>query len=159
MDKISVYIILFHDLQFLDDILNLINDYVDEIIIIDGPYKYACDTLKQVDLFYDTTNLPEQLQFIIGKYNKIKYEYKIFDTEENLNLFIKKEIIFNIEPCKRFRFLHFIPILGTIIRFVILIFIKYKRGFSIITSKSGENIIYLKKQNYEKFSKLILQYI
>lgn len=84
---------------------------------------------------------------------------KIFDAEENLNLFIKKEIIFNIEPCKRFRFLHFIPILGTIIRFVILIFIKYKRGFSIITSKSGENIIYLKKQNYEKFSKLILQYI
>ena len=96
MDKISVYIILFHDLQFLDDILNLINDYVDEIIIIDGPYKYACDTLKQFDLFYDTTNLPEQLQFIIGKYNKIKYEYKIFDTEEEKRIYAYNKCSNNI---------------------------------------------------------------
>ena len=96
MDKISVYIILFHDLQFLDDIINLLNDYVDEIIIIDGPYKYACDTLKQFDLFYDTTNLPNQLQFIIHKYNKIKYEYKIFDTEEEKRIYAYNKCSNNI---------------------------------------------------------------
>ena len=42
-------------------------------IIINGPYNYAFNTLKQFDLFYDMSNLLEQLRFIINKYNKIKY--------------------------------------------------------------------------------------
>lgn len=80
---------------------------------------------------------------------------KIFDADENLNLFIKKEIIFNIEPFNRFNLLHFMPIIGSIIRFIILIFKKYKKGFTITTSKSGKNVLIVKNVNYLDFKKAI----
>ena len=38
--EISIYIILFGDIGFLDDILSTICDKVKEINIIDGPYIY-----------------------------------------------------------------------------------------------------------------------
>ena len=82
MTKISVYTILYHDLQFYEDIIKNIYHIVDEIVIIDGPYSYAIETLKQFNLFYDEQNKPEQLTNIIKKYPKIKYKYVVCDTEE-----------------------------------------------------------------------------
>ncbi len=82
MDKISVYTILYYDLQFYEDIITQIYDYVDEFIIIDGPYSYAIDTLKQFNLFYDETNKPLKLNDLMTKYSKIKYKYVICETEE-----------------------------------------------------------------------------
>lgn len=82
MNKISVYTILYYDLQFYKDIIKKIHDIVDEIIIIDGPYSYAVDTLKKFDLFYDENNKPRELDKIIKKYSKVKYKYVICDTEE-----------------------------------------------------------------------------
>jgi hypothetical protein len=82
MTKISVYTILYHDLQFYEDIIKNIYSIVDEIVIIDGPYSYAIETLKQFNLFYDESNKPDELTKIIKKYPKIKYKYVVCDTEE-----------------------------------------------------------------------------
>jgi len=82
MEKISVYTILYYDLQFYEDIIKYLYDFVDEIIIIDGPYSYAIDTLKNFNLFYNENNKPAELDRIIKEYPKIKYKYLICDTEE-----------------------------------------------------------------------------
>lgn len=80
--KISVYMILYHDLQFLDDIIARIYDHVDEIVIIDGPYVYSIEMFKQCNLYYDETNTPDELTRIITKYPKINYTFGIFTNEE-----------------------------------------------------------------------------
>jgi hypothetical protein len=96
-NKISVYIILYHDLGFLDDIIQLIYDNVDEIIIVDGPYSYNIETFKQLNLFYDETNKPVELINIINKYSsKIKYYYNIFTNEEEKRIFGYTKCINNI---------------------------------------------------------------
>jgi hypothetical protein len=96
-NKISVYIILYHDLGFLDDIIQLIYDNVDEIIIVDGPYSYNIETFKKLELFYDETNKPAELINIINKYSsKIKYFYKIFTNEEEKRIFGYTKCINNI---------------------------------------------------------------
>ena len=77
MKKISVYTILYYDLQFYEDIIKYLYDVVDEFIIIDGPYSYAVDTLKKLNLFYDEQTKPHELNDIIKKYSKIKYKYVI----------------------------------------------------------------------------------
>ena len=82
MKKISVYTILYYDLQFYEDIIKYLYDVIDEFIIIDGPYSYSIDTLKKYNLFYDEQTKPYELNKIISKYSKIKYKYAICDTEE-----------------------------------------------------------------------------
>ena len=82
MEKISVYTILYYDLQFYEDIIKNLYDIVDEFIIIDGPYSYAIDTLTKFNLFYTEDNKPNLLNQLIQKYSKIKYKYVICDTEE-----------------------------------------------------------------------------
>ena len=49
--KISVYIILYQDLDFLHDILSTVYDFVEEIIIVDGPYKYCLETLVELNYY------------------------------------------------------------------------------------------------------------
>jgi hypothetical protein len=80
--KISAYTILYYDLQFYEDIIKHIYDFVDEIIVIDGPYTYAIDTLKKFNIFYDENNKPNEISDIIKKYPKIKYTYVTCDNEE-----------------------------------------------------------------------------
>lgn len=82
LNKISAYFILYHDLQFLDDIISRIYPYVDEIVIIDGPYTYALELLKLYNLFYDEATRPQELTDIINKYPKIVYKYGTFTCEE-----------------------------------------------------------------------------
>ena len=86
-EKISVYIILYQDLQFLEDIIKGIYDFVDEIIIVDGPYIYNIESFKELDLYYDENNKPIELTNLIKNYSKIKYEYKIFQKEEEKRIF------------------------------------------------------------------------
>ena len=76
--KISVYFIIYHDLQFLDDILARIYPFVDEIVIIDGPYEYAVELLKQCELFYDESTKPVKLTELIIKYPKLYCFVPIF---------------------------------------------------------------------------------
>ncbi len=116
MEKISVYTILYYDLQFYEDIIKYLYDFVDEFIIIDGPYSYAVDIIKKFNLFYDESNKPNELNEIIKKYPKIKYKYVICDTEEekrmigynmcsnNLVLLVDTDefLIFDIDKFNRF---------------------------------------------------------
>lgn len=86
--KISVYIILYSDLGFLNNIISNIYDSVDEIILVDGPYSYNIDVFKKLNLFYDSTSKPEELVKILIKYSgKIKYIYNIFENEEQKRIF------------------------------------------------------------------------
>jgi hypothetical protein len=86
--KISVYIILYSDLGFLNNIISGIFDFVDEIILIDGPYSYNIDVFKKLELFYDNSNKPDELVKILLKYSaKIKYIYNIFENEEEKRIF------------------------------------------------------------------------
>jgi hypothetical protein len=81
-DKISVYTILYYDLQFYEDIIKNIYDIVDEFIIVDGPYNYAVDVLKRFNLYYDETTKPSEITTLLNKYPKIKYTYDIYENEE-----------------------------------------------------------------------------
>ncbi len=81
MTKISAYIILYFDLDFIDLVINQIYHLVDEIVIIDGPYSYTYDIMKNFGLLYEENTKPEKLNEIIAKYDKIKYEYKVFEDE------------------------------------------------------------------------------
>jgi hypothetical protein len=78
-------------------------------------------------------------------------EVRFFNFDQQLNIVIPRKVIFNILLKKRLLWLHLIPVLGTIVRFIILLFSKYKKGVSIITSKSGENIIFIRNINYLSF--------
>jgi len=87
-EKISIYIILYYDLDFLDDILNNIINDVDEIILVDGPYKYCIPFLTKLNLLYDELNKPQELTNIINKYNtKIKYYYNVWENEKEKRMF------------------------------------------------------------------------
>jgi hypothetical protein len=87
IEKISVYIILYYDLGFLDDIINNIYNCVDEIIIIDGPYSYNKSVFKNLQLLYDENNKPQELNDILTKYSKLKYFYNEFVNEEEKRRF------------------------------------------------------------------------
>ena len=75
--KISVYTILYYDTQFLETIYNHIEKYIDEFIIVDGPYSYAIETLKKYNLFYDENSRPAELLSLIEKFPKIKYHQQL----------------------------------------------------------------------------------
>ena len=82
--KMSVYIILYSDLGFLNDIIENISNLVDEIIIVDGPYIYNIDVLKKLGLFYDVSSIPEELIKLLVRYsNKIKYNYDTYTCQED----------------------------------------------------------------------------
>ena len=85
--KISAYTILYYDTQFLETIYNNIEKYIDEFIIVDGPYSYAIETLKKYNLFYDENSRPAELLSLIEKFPKIKYHYKIFQKEEEKRMY------------------------------------------------------------------------
>ena len=84
--EISVYIILFGDIGFLDDILSTVYKNVKEIIIVDGPYNYNKPILEKLGLYYDSDSRPQELQDIIKRYN-IKYYNKVFKNEAEKRIF------------------------------------------------------------------------
>ncbi len=87
MKTISAYTILFHDLQFYEHILSRIYDKVDEIIIVDDPYSYAQETLKEMELLYTEETKPLLFSNMLERYPKIKYFFQIFDNEEEKRIF------------------------------------------------------------------------
>ena len=104
--KISAYIILYHDLGFLNNVIANIYEFVDEIILIDGPYIYNIDILKKLNLFYDIHSKPEELVKILIKYSsKIKYIYDIFNGQEEKRIrgyeTCKNDLILSID-CDEF---------------------------------------------------------
>ena len=92
-------------------------------------------------------------------YEIFKDGIKIFDGEDKINVYIKREIIYNIENYRPFLWLHFIPVIGSLIWMAIIGFSKFRKGFSIVTSKSGKNIIIVKNINYQTFNSTISGYI
>jgi len=87
-NKISCYINFYNDLDFLNSILDHIDKFIDEIVIVDGPYLYCVDTLKKFNLYYDENSLPQELQKIIKIYGeKIKYYYNIWNNEKEKRMF------------------------------------------------------------------------
>ena len=83
---------------------------------------------------------------------------KIIDSDERLNVFIPKSVIYNIEFHKRFKILRY-TIVGYIPLFFIFLFSKYRRGFDIITSKSGSNTLVIKNSNYRNFKEVVTHYL
>lgn len=92
--KISIYVQLYYDLDFLEDILIYLNNFVDEIVIVDGPYSYCVEFLRKCNLLYDENTKPIKLNNIIEKFkNKISYYYSIWENE-------KQKRMFGYEKCK-----------------------------------------------------------
>jgi len=88
MEKISCYISFYNDLDFLEDILDGINNYMNEIVIIDGPYEYCVEKLKNFNLYYDENSKPEKLTIILDKYkDKVKYYYSHWKDEKEKRIF------------------------------------------------------------------------
>jgi len=108
MSKISACVILYHDLQFLEDIIEQIDPYVDEIVITDGPYSYNIDTFNQLGIYYDDSTKPDELNHIVKTYPKVQYEYKQFVNEEEKRIFAytkcKNEIVLLVDTDELFTF-------------------------------------------------------
>jgi len=78
-------------------------------------------------------------------------EILIFNYDEEINIRILKNVIYNIRRTNLLSKKVLTP-MDIINSFSI-------KGWVIITSKSGENIIYLKKQNYDRFKTIITDYM
>jgi len=86
--KFSCYIILYSDYGFLDDVFKSIYNYVDEIIVVDGPYNYCIEQLHKLNLLYNEHSKPIELTNILNKYsNKIKYFYNTWNNEKEKRMF------------------------------------------------------------------------
>ena len=101
----------------------------------------------------------KRVKQIHGFYEVHEQFIKIISRDEKLHLIINRENIYNIEPYSRLKWIHLIPIIGTIVRYFILLFSKYERGYSIITSKSGDNFIIPKKINLKTFDVIAKNYM
>jgi len=78
--KISCYINLYNDFYLLDYIIPQLVSFVDEIVIVDGPYEWCIESFKQAGVYYDA--YPPEIQRLIGQYpSTIKYSYRIFKDE------------------------------------------------------------------------------
>ena len=78
-------------------------------------------------------------------------EILIFNYNQEINIRILKSAIYNIRRTNLLSKKVLVP-MDIINRYSI-------KGWKIITSKSGENIIYLKKQNYFRFYTIITDYM
>ena len=75
--------IMYYDLDFLEDIITYLNDFIDEIVIVDGPYSYCVEFLKKCNLLYDENTKPSKLSHIIEKFkNKVSYYYSVWENEK-----------------------------------------------------------------------------
>jgi len=83
---------------------------------------------------------------------------KIFDLDERLNIFISINSIYNIEFCNPLKILRY-TIVGYRPIFFIFLFSKYRRGFDIITNKSGLNTLVIKNSNYRNFKEVVTNYL
>lgn len=77
--SISAAICIYNDFDFIEDCIDRIYDYVDEIVILDGPYTYCEPILQEFDLLYKEA--PEPLKHILSR-EKIKYSYSVFENEK-----------------------------------------------------------------------------
>jgi len=100
----------------------------------------------------------KRVKHIHGFYEVHEEYIKIISRDEKLHLIINRENIYNIEPYSRLKWLHFIIIIGTLVRYFILLFSKFERGYSIITSKSGNNFLIPKKINLQTFDIIARSY-
>jgi hypothetical protein len=77
--KISAYISYFYDFDMLMFCLERIYGLVDEIIIIDGPFKYITGDLDKLNIPYHMTQ--EQLDSLKTRFSNIRYEADIWNDE------------------------------------------------------------------------------
>lgn len=71
---------------------------------------------------------------------------------------IEKIDIFNIEPVKRYGWMIFFPLIGYLIRSIILFFTNYEKGFRLV-SINNSYVIILKERNYQSFSSIMRNYL
>lgn len=70
--KVSAYLSIYNDSDILDQTLNSIKDYVDELIVVDGAYEWNASYLKSIGLN------PEQSEHsVYNKIDKSGIPYKI----------------------------------------------------------------------------------
>lgn len=103
----------------------------------------------------------KRVEHIHGFYEVHEEYIKIISRDEKLQIIIDRENIYNIEPYSRLKWLHWLHlfiIIGSIIRYFILMFSKFERGYSIITSRSGNNFLIPKKNNLQTFDIIAKSY-
>lgn len=93
MVLISGAICLFNDFDFLEDCINKIYNMVDEIIIVDGPYKYCLPILNILGLDCSENN---NILINIKNKEKIKYYYDIYDNEKEKRIFLYNKCNYDI---------------------------------------------------------------
>jgi len=77
--SISAAMCIYNDFDFVEECIDRVYDFVDEIVILDGPYSYCEPILKEFGLLYRTA--PEPLKNILSR-KKIRYEYRVFENEK-----------------------------------------------------------------------------
>ena len=79
---ISAYINYFNDYAMLCKVIENIDKYVSEIIIVDGPFSWCVDNFRKFGI---STN--DNTKQICAINDKIKYFYDIWETEEQKRIF------------------------------------------------------------------------
>lgn len=79
-NRISVCMAFYNDFDFIDDAVSLIEGMVDEIIVVDGPYGYAIESLNFMGEYYDEDNPPAELE-TLRNHPKVKYFYDVWENE------------------------------------------------------------------------------
>lgn len=90
--KISALISFYNDFDFFDDVFRTLADWVDEIVILDGPFEWAVDLLKYLGEYYDEKSLPRELRAYAG-HPKVTYVYRLWRDE-------REKRIFGYEACR-----------------------------------------------------------
>ena len=100
----------------------------------------------------------KRVESIYGFYEVHEEYIKIISRDEKLQLIIDRENIYNIEPySSRLWWLHLTPpIIGSLIRYFYIL--NFERGYSIITSTSGNNYLIPKKNNLQTFDVIARSY-
>jgi len=93
--KISCYISLYNDFYLLHYTIPQLIDFVDEIVIVDGPYQWCIDSFKQAGVHYEA-NPPEIWELMDQYPDKIKYTYQVFQDEYEKRIYGYNQCTYNM---------------------------------------------------------------
>src|SRR5689334_1281089 len=78
---ISLLMVVYNDFDWIEDVIMLLDPFVSEILIVDGPYQPLVSALNESGLLYDEPHKPTKLSVLISSNSKVRYHYGVWAHE------------------------------------------------------------------------------